>query len=298
MNQIKHSPQYDLYFLVETQIMLKAPRDEPVAINVVEFPLQPLLSVLRTAYADEEDTFEQILAPLLEEFRQARSTQEAMLTEVNEEVCVQIAAPTLNSHLFAYHRDIGSDILGIQRSPHSSNKLALKETLSTSEAILSRKLKLERERNRASIAATKSDSRDAPLTSLPPVPPDLPINPEVLDALYSIKTTPFSNSFLSRLHGTKQRVPPGLLAVDWETRTPWMNLMTDIHDHYTFAHLRGNARWKNQLRSPTRLLIQISYHRSMNFWKGRSGQESMPNSGFSNSVATAECADVTLVMLG
>jgi hypothetical protein len=73
------------------------------------------------------------------------------------------------------------------------------------------------------------------LTISPPAPSSHPVNAEVLNGLYGIRTTPFTNSFLSRLHGTNEHPPKGLLAIDWETRTPWMNLMTDIHDHYSFS---------------------------------------------------------------
>ena len=61
------------------------------------------------------------------------------------------------------------------------------------------------------------------------------MNVEVLTGLDGIRTTPFSNSFFSRLDGTNESSPKGLIAIDWETRTPWMNLMADIHDHYTFS---------------------------------------------------------------
>ena len=75
---------------------------------------------------------------------------------------------------------------------------------------------------------------DTPLTPLPPIPPIPPVNPEVLEALNSIENTPFENSFLSRQHGAKE-ASPGVIAVDWEARTPWMNVMMDIRDHFTFA---------------------------------------------------------------
>ncbi|KAI0741634.1 hypothetical protein C8Q80DRAFT_1260223 [Daedaleopsis nitida] len=61
-------------------------------------------------------------------------------------------------------------------------------------------------------------------------------NPAVLNALYSIKTTPYESSFLSRLSGARPSLQSGILAVDWETRTPWMELMSDIREHYSLAH--------------------------------------------------------------
>jgi hypothetical protein len=92
------------------------------------------------------------------------------------------------------------------------------------------------ERRKANVRQSTSKVPDT--ISTPPLSPPsqrLPVNNEVLDALYNIKTTPFGHSFLSRLHGFRGFVPPGLVAVDWETRTPWMNVMADIREHYLFA---------------------------------------------------------------
>jgi hypothetical protein len=60
-----------------------------------------------------------------------------------------------------------------------------------------------------------------------------PLNTNTLDALVGIRTTPFGRSFLSRLHGNHVHTP-GLIYVDWETKTPWMNLMEDIREHHQF----------------------------------------------------------------
>jgi hypothetical protein len=66
-----------------------------------------------------------------------------------------------------------------------------------------------------------------PPASRPPIPPD----PEVLRALHDIRTTPFRSSFLSRLNGFVHRRST-VVAVDWETRAPWMDLMEDVRAHY------------------------------------------------------------------
>ena len=60
-------------------------------------------------------------------------------------------------------------------------------------------------------------------------------NAQTLDALYAIRTTPHQNSFLARLQGFYMEESPGVISCDWESRTPWMELMGDIRDHYTFA---------------------------------------------------------------
>lgn len=91
------------------------------------------------------------------------------------------------------------------------------------------------ERRKANFPQSITKAPDEDLTPLSPSPQTLPVNKEVLDALYNIETTPFGHSFLSRLHGFRGFVPPGLVAVDWETRTPWMNVMADIREHYLFA---------------------------------------------------------------
>jgi hypothetical protein len=91
------------------------------------------------------------------------------------------------------------------------------------------------ERGKANVRQPTISVPDKILTPLSISPQNLPANKEVLDTLYSIKTTPFGHSFLSRLHGFRGFVPPGLVAVDWKTRTPWMNVMADIREHYLFA---------------------------------------------------------------
>lgn len=65
-----------------------------------------------------------------------------------------------------------------------------------------------------------------------PVPPP---NAVVIDALEAIKTTPFASSFAARLLGHAVDETAGYIARDWNTRSPWMNLMDDIHEHHTLA---------------------------------------------------------------
>ena len=120
------------------------------------------------------------------------------------------------------------------------------------ENIVARKLKLQlvrtffynslqsgliiiQERRKANVRQPTIKVPDKSLTPLSVSPQNLPASKEVLDTLYNIKTTPYNHSFLSRLRGFRGFVPPGLVAVDWETRTPWMNVMADIRDHYLFA---------------------------------------------------------------
>ncbi|KAG8683176.1 hypothetical protein FRC09_016249, partial [Ceratobasidium sp. 395] len=58
--------------------------------------------------------------------------------------------------------------------------------------------------------------------------------PEVLEGLYAIKNTPFDQSFASRLYG--HRIPPTTVFFqDWETMSPWMELMADVISHYRIS---------------------------------------------------------------
>ena len=71
----------------------------------------------------------------------------------------------------------------------------------------------------------------AALVGLPPTPSRPEPDPEVLRALYDVRTTPYRSSFLSRLNGFVVHHSP-VVAADWNVRTPWMDLMEDVRDHY------------------------------------------------------------------
>ncbi|KAG2072863.1 hypothetical protein BDR04DRAFT_1127463 [Suillus decipiens] len=64
-----------------------------------------------------------------------------------------------------------------------------------------------------------------------------PPQSDIFNSLKSIRTTPYETSFLSRSCGHRpSSTDSGLVAVDWETRSPWMELMADIREHYSYAH--------------------------------------------------------------
>ncbi|OBZ74150.1 hypothetical protein A0H81_05926 [Grifola frondosa] len=77
---------------------------------------------------------------------------------------------------------------------------------------------------------------DSSVTPLPTHRMSSTVNHEVIDALYSIGTTTYEHSFLSRLQGFTPTRKPGVIAVDWETCSPWMELMSDIREHHALAH--------------------------------------------------------------
>ncbi|KAF8605801.1 hypothetical protein BDV93DRAFT_521165 [Ceratobasidium sp. AG-I] len=71
-----------------------------------------------------------------------------------------------------------------------------------------------------------------------PLPPttDIPSpSSDILDGLYSIKSTPFETSFASRLYEGLSS-PATVFFEDWETMSPWMELMADLMDHYRISH--------------------------------------------------------------
>ena len=57
------------------------------------------------------------------------------------------------------------------------------------------------------------------------------IDPKALDALMSIETTPYQNSFASRLTGTLTTDTKPFFQ-DWEARSLWMDLAEDVRMHY------------------------------------------------------------------
>ncbi|KAG1738905.1 uncharacterized protein EDB91DRAFT_1249079 [Suillus paluster] len=103
------------------------------------------------------------------------------------------------------------------------------------QAAILRKLQLHRERRRTGIQGLISVDSNS-LTSLAPqFPPQSPPS-TIFNSLASIRTTHYETSFLSRLCGHRPSKDCGLIAVDWETRSPWMELMADVRAHYSYAH--------------------------------------------------------------
>ncbi|KAJ6485628.1 hypothetical protein C8R45DRAFT_1053690 [Mycena sanguinolenta] len=167
------------------------------------FSLKPLLDLLE----DVETPFEEAMGRLLPEYLHDRAGQ--------------LLRPLTRS-----------EIMSFLDTTVTSN------SCSASQALALRKLKVGQERRRAGWTENNISTATPPtLTELQPASAPLPEHSTIIEALESIKTTPFENSLLARLHGVARGAAiPGLVSVDWETATPWMNLMNDIRDHYTFAH--------------------------------------------------------------
>ncbi|KAJ7173505.1 hypothetical protein C8R46DRAFT_1161374 [Mycena filopes] len=192
----------------------------PTPSSKQSFTLQPLLDVLDDLDAPLEDSMDQILPEYLHD----RATQQERQAE--KDGTGQLLRPLTRS-------DISSFVDTTEPSGSS-----------VSQALALRKLKVAQERHRTGFPESKSlatPSTNGNLTELPPATGSATPLPEhtaqVIEALGEIKTTPFENSFLARLHGVSHGAAvPGLVSVDWETVTPWMALMRDIRDHYSFAH--------------------------------------------------------------
>ncbi|KAF9448942.1 hypothetical protein P691DRAFT_759486 [Macrolepiota fuliginosa MF-IS2] len=165
--------------------------------------------------AEDAFTFDEAMEKLLPDFLQARLALQEKELERDDE---------------------GSYLRPLTRSEVSS-LLATggEKAQDTVSALLQRKLILSQERRQNHISPKIIE---APIDTLQEIrhPADKAEHkPQVLHALEDIKTTPFESSFSSRLQGTRGSTLPGLMAVDWETITLWMNLMQDIRDHYSLA---------------------------------------------------------------
>ncbi|KAG6840720.1 hypothetical protein C0991_004806 [Blastosporella zonata] len=153
---------------------------------------------------------------------------------------------------------------------------------SITTAIAARKLKLNRERRRAQVQSPSLQAAES-FEALPASRASIPPNPDVIDALHDIQTTPFASSFLSRLQGTRAPIPPTAIAIDWETMTPWMSLMRDIRDHYVLSHpererpvetlapIVYTSLEESHLREVHELLERV-------FWKGINVSDSLDHS--------------------
>jgi hypothetical protein len=65
---------------------------------------------------------------------------------------------------------------------------------------------------------------------------------DAADNAFIPSTTPYENSFASRLYGfvpttglytTTSQSKPNLLYCDWDNKPPWVELLEDIHGHYS-----------------------------------------------------------------
>ncbi|KAH9940871.1 uncharacterized protein BXZ73DRAFT_88563 [Epithele typhae] len=186
------------------------------------FSLEPLLDVLRaqtlhwewrSGDADERNDFQGVIEPMLPDLLAAEDAffrEETMHAEKDD------------THWWLQRPDCTRSV------PFREHERARRPG-STSFTI-------QRVLRRMALNRVPAHLRTGPLTSLPAARPVQAANQEVIDALYAIKTTPYEHSFLSRLCGFDVPAETGAIAVDWEARTPWMDLMGDVREHYAIAH--------------------------------------------------------------
>ncbi|KAH7910295.1 hypothetical protein BJ138DRAFT_1065488 [Hygrophoropsis aurantiaca] len=186
-----------------------------------------------------------------------------------------------NKELRALSRYEATAIIQLTQNTNETTDMAF----TLADKIALRKLKLSRERRRMHVS---EPLKEAPLvpTSLTPiskvaVPPPAPSS--VLDGLHAIRRTRYENSFLARLNGYKTLRTDGIIAINWETRTPWMDLMTDIQDHYYFAHPMEDE--PEERRAPiTYASLQPCHLRQVHellgkvFWEGINVSDSLQSS--------------------
>ncbi|KAF7309449.1 Cytoplasmic protein [Mycena indigotica] len=185
------------------------------------FSLQPLLEALEDD--DAHTPLEESIDSIIPEFLRQRAALQAKQSQVD-------------AH--------GQTLRPLTRSDVSSLLTATANvqggSWAISQAIAIRKLKLAQKQHHATVAENQFNILSSPnCTEMPSSDASTSQQTRaVIHALESIKSTPYSNSFLARLQGvpTMGVNPPGLVSVDWETVTPWMSLMSDIRQHFTLAH--------------------------------------------------------------
>lgn len=199
------------------------PSVESHASGATEFDLTPLLETVQHECSEEDVAIDTVINELLPDLIRARDLW--LQQQVREDQYGRPVRP-----LTRYERALLiSDI---------QSKLDSGHPLTYLEAVILRKLKVQREKGLRNIPDLDLESylNTTTVTPLPPPRQDPPVNTDVLDALYSIRTTPYESSFLSRLLGADSAPTPGLIAVDWDAYSPWMALMDDIRDHHSLAH--------------------------------------------------------------
>ncbi|KAH7335485.1 hypothetical protein B0J17DRAFT_720010 [Rhizoctonia solani] len=191
--------------------LVSEPPEDPDVQHASSF----LRSVQNLAIQDTE--FEDVSEPILPELLDARRRVEAANVIQNE-----------HGHFLRPLSRVEGDQLVDEIVQKQQMGLS-----TTSENILLRRLS-----QRASlIRHSGSPKEPGPevVEALDELVEPLPPPQEVLERLYAIKTTSLENSFASRLYGG-QFSEPTVFFRDWETTSPWMELMGDVVDHHRLSH--------------------------------------------------------------
>ncbi|CCM02563.1 uncharacterized protein FIBRA_04666 [Fibroporia radiculosa] len=173
------------------------------------------------ASEDPHDTFDQFIEDILPELLLAKTSAEVRLTEQNE----------YGQSLKPLSRKDARNI--VDRLTQNNTGLSV----SFASSLVTRRLKMQPGLLRRLLLDKDITNADrAYVTPLPAVNIVSTANKEVIDALYAIRTTPYECSFLSRLQGFQPSHTLAAIAVDWETRSPWIDLMSDIREHFFLLH--------------------------------------------------------------
>ncbi|KAI6014052.1 hypothetical protein BKA83DRAFT_14904 [Pisolithus microcarpus] len=200
--------------------------------------------------SDEEtrdnECFDTVVESLLPEYLQTRHDTWAQRCDINEsgEAIRPLSRYETTAILdYANKKNKATGAPSVAESSHLAKDRASEGADATSADLI-------QQRGRANAQSPLRALKPPSLTSLQ-VPQPSAAPSEVLDHLRTIQSTRYEHSFASRLYGSKSRRAPGLIAVDWETRTPWMNLLDDIHEHHSLAHA--------EREQPGRMRVPITY---------------------------------------
>ncbi|KAG6333042.1 hypothetical protein ID866_6050 [Astraeus odoratus] len=202
-----------------------------------------------------DDSFESVIEILLPDFMQARHDSWGGLCDIGESgELVRPLSRFETTAILDYAKEKNKEMPSV-------------------EHIIMRKLELLRQRRKVNVRdPLETPSNNASLSPME-IPPASTAPLEVLDNLRAIQMTHYENSFASRLYGSKPLKTPGLIGIDWESHTPWMDLMDDIHEHYSISH-PGRDQAKRQRTPITYMslrpshLLQVHDLLTRAFWEG------------------------------
>ncbi|KAI0281106.1 Cupredoxin [Russula aff. rugulosa BPL654] len=196
-------------------------RISPESDSIPAVSLQPLLDFLASKYApeDSEDaTFDDVAGFVLVQCAERRD-------ELEEQ----------------YERDDLGRPYSLLSASEETTLIEILEarprgSLTVAEAIILRKLKVHRHLRTHNLPRPLLRPKPpATLVALPPTPKRPEPDPEVLGALYDIRTTPYRNSFLWRLNGFVVHRSP-VIAADWEN-SPSMAVVQESVAPVTYVTL-------------------------------------------------------------
>ncbi|KAG8220760.1 hypothetical protein J3R82DRAFT_2189 [Butyriboletus roseoflavus] len=235
-----------------------------VLLDVLQHGLTAPEAAYETGNQSENDGFESTMEGLLPEYLEARQalwvqSSDVTLSDDNKGVD-ELVRPLTRFE--------------ITRILASAKQRMAEHVTSPFEWLVLRKLHLQQERRRAGIRELPSLDIGTPTTLTPlDVPPSVPVPQAVLDALRAIQTTRYEHSFAARVYGHTPQKTPGLIAVDWESRSPWTLVMDDICAHHALAH-PGRDQSERPRIPITYVSLQPSHLRQVHdlltrvFWHG------------------------------